>query len=167
MESSESSPGSSSRRRTLEAARDASVGQLLLKSARLLNELGIARARDRLGLPGLRLAHTQLLPHIDLEHGTRLTDLAAAIGMSKQGAAQLVTELVDMGALERRPDPEDGRAKRIAFVDRQPHPIHDGLAILGELEQSMALAVGPGRMAALGQDLAVLIELLSASRPTT
>jgi DNA-binding MarR family transcriptional regulator len=150
-----------SERRELEATRDASVGQLLLKSARLLNEAGICRARDRFGLPGLRAAHTQLFPHIELEHGTRLTDLAAALGMSKQGAGQLVAELVDMGALERRPDPQDGRAKRIAFVDRQPHPVRDGLAVLGELEQSMTSAIGADRMAALSRDLVVLIDLLS------
>src|SRR4051812_27451098 len=81
----------------LEAEKARSTLQLLFKAARLLNEQAIARVRSRTKMP-VRVAHTTLLPHVDLG-GTRLTDLAARLGVTKQAVGQLVDELVAMGIL--------------------------------------------------------------------
>ena len=67
----------------------------LFKAARLINEDAIARVRERTGEP-VRVAHTALLPHVDLE-GTRLTELARRMGVTKQAVGQLVDELEQMG----------------------------------------------------------------------
>jgi DNA-binding MarR family transcriptional regulator len=129
-------------RHALAAAKQASVIQLLFKCARVLDERAIARVRERSGLTGLRTAHTSLFPHIDLE-GTRLTELARRVDISKQAVAQLVDELVEMGGLERVPDPADGRAKLIRFAKRRGRLVlFDGLDVLRELESQLAVALG-------------------------
>ena len=137
----------------LEAAKRASVGQLLMKCGRLLNDLGVASMREHMGFEGLRAAHTNLFPHIDLE-GTRLTDLAHRVGISKQAVGQLVDELEEMGALERIPDPEDGRAKLIRFgSDQEGSLLLRGLAVLGELEAELEDQIGTRRMKELHRAL--------------
>jgi DNA-binding MarR family transcriptional regulator len=50
--------------------------------------------------------------------GSRLTELARKAGMSPQAMGELVDELVDMGYVLRRPDPDDGRAKLIVLTER-------------------------------------------------
>src|SRR5438270_11986341 len=100
--------------RRLQSRKQASVGQLLFKAARLFNERAMARVQTR--VPAARLAHTSLLPHIDLD-GTRQTEIARRAGVSKQAVGQLVDELVAVGMLARAPDPDDGRAHLVRFTD--------------------------------------------------
>ena len=100
-------------REKLEAEKAKRTVQLLFKAARLLNERAIERVRLRTGQP-VRVAHTAVLPHIDLE-GTRLTELARRLGVSKQAAGQIVDELEGFGMLERVADPADARAKLVRF----------------------------------------------------
>ncbi len=136
-----------------EAAKRASVGQLLMKCGRLLNERGVTYLAEEMGVDTLRAAHTNLFPHIDLE-GTRLTDLADRIGISKQAVGQLVDELEDLGVLERVPDPDDGRAKLIRFVEEDGEPIlMRGLAVLSALESQMEAHIGARQMKQLHRAL--------------
>lgn len=46
------------------------------------------------------------------------TELAAALSVSKQAAAQLVDHLVRCGYVTRRPDPRDGRALLLVLTGR-------------------------------------------------
>lgn len=142
----------------LERAKRASWAQLLMRCARLVNERGLARVRDRFGVP-VRPAHTTLFPHIDLE-GTRLVDLARRVGTTKQAVGQLVTELEEMGVLTREPDPEDGRAKRVCFTPRGRQSLFEGLAVLGEIEGELEARLGPKRMKALHEGLLALLDVL-------
>ncbi len=139
----------------LETAKARSTVQLLFKAARLLDERAVALVRDRTNRP-VRTAHTALLPHIDLE-GTRLTDLASRLGVTKQAAGQLVDELVEMGMLERAPDPADARAKLVRFTRRGKAGILDGLAVLKEIEGGIEQLVGTSRMRMLRDVLTAII----------
>lgn len=139
----------------LEAEKARSTVQLLFKAARLLNERAIARVRSRTNQP-VRVAHTTLLPHVDLD-GTRLTDLAGRLGVTKQAAGQLVDELVDMGMLERAPDPADARAKLVRFTKRGKAAIFDGLAVLEEIEGEVERLVGAPRMRTLHEVLTAIV----------
>jgi DNA-binding MarR family transcriptional regulator len=140
----------------LEGAKRASFAQLLFRAARRVNELAIRRARRQPGAEGLRAAHTLVFPHLATE-GTRLTDLARKMGISKQAVAQLVDELEAMGAVERVPDPEDGRAKRIRFRrDRRAHAVLSGLAVLATIEAELAAQLGPPTITALHRALLAL-----------
>lgn len=149
-------------RAALEAAKRGSVAQLLLKCARLLNEQAIARVRQRAGVPNLRAAHTTLFPHIDLE-GTRITEIARRVGISKQAVAQLVDELESMGGLERVPDPTDGRAKLVRFAHAGGRlSLLDGLDVLVELEADLASSIGKTHVEHLRQALLALHDVLEA-----
>jgi DNA-binding MarR family transcriptional regulator len=138
----------------LERAKRASPAQLLFRCARRLNELALARVAERTGL-ALRPSHTALFPHLDLE-GTRQSELARRLGVSKQAVHQLVSELEEMGVLERVPDPHDRRATRVRFGRTRGRTLLDGLAVLGELERDLARDVGVERMRALHETLAAL-----------
>ncbi|MEL6544532.1 MAG: MarR family transcriptional regulator [Myxococcota bacterium] len=142
----------------LEARKAANMPQLLFKAARLLNERAIGELRERAKLPKLRASHSSLFPHIALE-GTRLTDLARAMGISKQAVAQWVDELVEMGVLVRSPDPDDGRAKRIAFA-RGGKNLLEGLSLLAEIEGELAGRLGQQRIDALRDGLSALLAYL-------
>ncbi len=144
----------------LEAQKRASVGQLLLKAARLLDERAVARIASRTTRgPKLRTAHTRLLPHIALE-GTRLVDLAKKIGVTKQAISQTVGEMVEMGVVELAPDPEDARAKLVRFTPRGLQGISHGLAVLAEIEGELAARVGKKRMSELRETLAAIVDAL-------
>lgn len=145
----------------LERAKRASLAQVLFKTARLLNEDGIARLRQLSG-HNLRVAHTSLFPHIDLD-GTRLTELARRVGISKQAVGQLVDELQAMGALERVPDPSDGRAKLIRFSAQGQQGLMAGLAVLGQIEGELADALGRERTDRLHADLLALLDHLESA----
>jgi len=141
----------------VEAAKRASVLQLLFKCARLANELALDHVRKATGM-AWRQAHTNLFPHIDHD-GTRLTDLAKRVGISKQAVGQLVEELEAMGALQRVPDPSDGRAKLIRFKREGRGSIMAGLTILDEVAHDLTASIGAPRM---DQLLSILQDLEGA-----
>jgi DNA-binding MarR family transcriptional regulator len=130
----------------------------LLRAARLLNELAVARTRQRTGEKRLRPSHTAVLPHLDLE-GTRLTDLAARMGISKQAASELVSDLEALGMVDRQPDPDDGRARRVCFTAAGRRALLDGLGLLQGIEGELAQKLGAHAMA----DLARLLPKLEAA----
>ena len=69
-------------------------------------------------------------------------DLAARVGVSKQAVGQLVDDLESMGVVERVPDPEDGRARRVRFTRRGFQALLHGVGVLDRLEQQLAAAIG-------------------------
>jgi DNA-binding MarR family transcriptional regulator len=155
----------------LDAAKQASVGQLLLKCARLLDERAVARVNREAGAPQPRLrpAHTRLLPHIDVE-GTRLTELARRLGVTKQAVGQLVDDLVGQGVLDLAPDPADKRARLVRFTPKGMAAIAQGLGVLRQLESELSRQVGAQRMRALHEtlsELLVALEQLDRDVPTS
>lgn len=159
-EAAEHPPGDAgSFARELEGRKRASTAQLLIRCARLVNERGMARSAEKFGIP-VRAAHMSLFPHLDLE-GTRQTELARRMGISKQAVHPLVTELVDFGVIERVADPSDGRALLVRFTPKGRRSLFDGLAVLRELEGELRTELGDARMDALHDALTRLNDVLS------
>lgn len=134
--------------RKLAEAKRASTAQLLFKCARLVNE----RALETLPVFGdtkPRASHMALFPHVNLDEGTRITDLATKLGISKQAVSQLVDDLEEMGAMERIADPDDGRAKRVVFTATGRAAMLDGLKHLRSIERELTRAIGKDTMGAL------------------
>jgi DNA-binding MarR family transcriptional regulator len=148
-------------REELERRKRASLGQLLLRGARLFHERAIAKLGRR--RPEVRAAHTQLYPHIDLE-GTRLSELARRVGTSKQAVGQLVSELEAAGVLRRDRDPEDARAKRVSFTPRGRRALLHGLGVLGGIAGELEAELGRARLRRLREDLALLVDALERYR---
>ncbi|GAB2749637.1 MarR family winged helix-turn-helix transcriptional regulator [Streptomyces bullii] len=69
------------------------------------------------GFEGLRPAHGFAFARL-APHGATVTDLAAHLGVTKQAASQLVDELVRKGYAERRPHPQDARARLVVLTER-------------------------------------------------
>jgi DNA-binding MarR family transcriptional regulator len=144
-------------REKLEAEKQQSTLQLLFKAARLLDEEALSRVAQKPGRARLRRSHTSLLPHIDLE-GTRVTDLAERLGVTKQAASQLVDDLEQLGVLARVPDPEDARARRVIFTQLGRDGLLEGLSVLRALERELATKIGEKKMEQLR---AALLAILS------
>lgn len=145
-------------RRALDEQKRATTLEGLFRLARLLNEIAIERTRARTGTTTLRAAHTALLPHIDLE-GTRLTTLAARLGITKQAVGQLLDDLEAAGVVERVPDPEDGRAKLVRFSRKGRAGLLEGLALLRELEAELVERLGSKRWNALRETIFDLLAM--------
>ena len=73
-----------------------------------------------------------LVQNLDL-HGTRLTTVAARASMTKQSMLELVDKAEALGFVERRTDPDDRRAKVVAFTPT-------GLAMLDRVREGVAAA---------------------------
>src|SRR5919199_2989010 len=90
----------------------------------LLTEVKMAAVRKlharlaELGHPHVREGYGCVFGFIDLEHGSRLTELAERSGITKQAVGEAVAELEQLGYVERVPDPSDGRAKIIRLTPR-------------------------------------------------
>ena len=69
------------------------------------------------GFDDLAPAHLIVLQYPGPD-GMRPSDLAVRLGMSKQALNYLLGELERFGYIERRPDPDDMRSKRIAMTRR-------------------------------------------------
>lgn len=102
-------------------------------------------ARDQISA-----AHVHITRHLALE-GSRLTALAQAAGMSKQGMGDLVDQCEAWGLVQRVPDPRDARAKQVVFTA-------DGLAWLEAFKTAVAQAQVEFRES-VGQDVATVVAL--------
>ena|SRR5215211_834155 len=99
------------------------------------------RLRDK-GFNDVREGHGCVFGFIDLEHGSRLTDLAEGAGLTKQAVGEAVAELERLGYLERVPDPEDGRAKIIKLTPRGLEACLTGRRIFAQIEREWAEEFG-------------------------
>jgi DNA-binding MarR family transcriptional regulator len=150
-------------RARLEAAKRESTIQLLFKAARLLDEEALERvAAARPGQVRLRRSHTSLFPHIALE-GTRITELAERLGITKQAVSQLVDDLEALGVVARKPDPEDARARLVAFTELGREGLFEGLAVLRSLEKELSRDVGEKSMEHLRRALLAIVARFDGS----
>lgn len=77
--------------------------------------------------------------------GARPSELAARLRMTKQAINYLLGELERLGYLERRPDPDDQRSKRVALTSRGTSAIDVIREAVGEMETAWARQLGPKR----------------------
>lgn len=135
--------------------RDLDVGTLALfvgsAAASLVQESVVAE-----GLPGLRMSHGYVFQHLIGTEPT-VTDLAARLGMTQQGASKAVAELERLGYTERAPDARDGRVRRVRLTSRGREAVAAARRARAALDERLAARCGPERLAAART---LLIELL-------
>ncbi len=95
-------------------------------------------------------AHVHITRHLARD-GSRLTDLAASAGMSKQAMGALVDQCEAWGLVTREADSRDARARLVRFTP-------SGLSWLAAFEQAVAQAEREFR-AELGDDVATVVAL--------
>ncbi|MBO2451730.1 winged helix-turn-helix transcriptional regulator [Actinomadura barringtoniae] len=112
---------------------------------------------DAAGFTGLRSAFGyafKVLARNDLTIGR----LAEHLDMTHQGAAKLVDEMVNAGYAERRPDPADGRVKRVVLTDQARALMASGSQFHNAFEADLATEIGPEAAAALRKALITIVE---------
>jgi DNA-binding MarR family transcriptional regulator len=105
----------------------------------------LARFFVRLGEAGfddIREGHGCVFGFIDVESGSRLTDLAERSGLTKQAVGEAVCQLEALGYLERAPDPKDRRAKIIKLTPRGLEAVVTGRRLFAEIEREWAEQLG-------------------------
>ena len=91
--------------------------------------------------------------------GSRLTDLAAQAGITKQSAGFLVDQLEHAGYVERVPDPEDRRARLVRVTERGARSVEASRAIVAQVEAEWTDHLGERRIGQLREILTDLREI--------
>ena len=92
------------------------LGYLLNKAARRWNALFV-EALERRGVTDIRPSFGAVLVPLFRGGDLRLGEIAERGGLSKQTVTSLIQRLEALGYVERRPDPEDGRAIRVSLTE--------------------------------------------------
>src|SRR5512133_13588 len=100
------------------------------------------------GFDDLDAAHLNVFQYPGPQ-GARPSELAAQLRMSKQALGYLLGELERFGYLDRRPDPDDLRSKRVALTRRGESAIRVIREAVAEMESIWAQQLGPKRFAQL------------------
>ena len=104
------------------------------------------------GHPDMRPAHGFTMQAIGLD-GTTSGELGRRLGVSKQAAGQTVDRLTEIGYVERRSDPADGRRKLVRLTPRGIEALALSARIFDDLHAEWARQLGPGRLRDLENDL--------------
>ncbi len=124
---------------------DARVLQLMAHDPEVPLRLSHLAARGQVSA-----AHIHITRHLALQ-GSRLQELAAAAGMSKQAMGKLVDQCEAWGLVTREPDARDARAKLVRFTPT-------GLAWLQAFRRAVTQAEAELRQA-VGPEVATVIAL--------
>ncbi|MCZ4096617.1 MarR family transcriptional regulator [Streptomyces sp. SID13666] len=116
----------------------------------VIHEGVVARGFDDLR-PAHGFAFARLAPG-----GATAADLAEHLGVSRQAASQMVEELVGKGYVERRPHPDDARARLVVLTDRGWACTRAAEAAAADAVRPWAALLGERRLQALRDDLARL-----------
>ena len=100
------------------------------------------------GYTDLQAAHLNVFQYPGPD-GASPSELAARLGISKQALNYLLGELERLGYLERQPNPDNLRSKRVAVTARGTSAIAVIRDAVGEVEAAWAERLGPKRFAEL------------------
>lgn len=146
----------------LDAWRREHLGRLLLRAFQIFEGDMLAGLAEN-GIGGLRLSHFAVLRNTD-RTGSRLTEIAARAGLTKQAIGPLVHELVTMGVLSMAPDPTDGRARMVRFTPAGERGLHTARSVYRRVFQRYTELVGDDCMDELVAHLVTFV--VAAERPT-
>ena len=128
-----------------------------------LEKLFVRMAEE--GYGDVREGHGCVFGFIDMENGSRLTDLAEAAGLTKQAVGEAVGELERLGYLERASCPDDGRAKIIRLTERGRAAALAGRRMFAEIEQEWADELGEDLVQSLREAAERIAELDGSPAP--
>ena len=138
----------------------AAVGQLLVRLLRhFRTELFAAAASS--GYGDVREPHLHIFGNI--RDGARLTELAARAQLSLAATSELVNDLQRLGYVERRPDPDDGRAKLVVPTGRGRAALAAAGDRVAEIEAHWGGLVGHDRFAEACRALQDLLDALDGT----
>jgi DNA-binding MarR family transcriptional regulator len=113
------------------------------------------------GHPDVRYSHGFLFQQL-VEGPRAVGEVAANLGVTSQAVSKAARELEALGYLERTPDPEDARVRRLALTARGRDALETGRAARAALNRRLADALGAGRTEAAAATLADAMRELGA-----
>jgi DNA-binding MarR family transcriptional regulator len=119
------------------------IGALLRMPWEAVQRQMLERLHER-GFDDLDAAHLNVFQYPGPQ-GARPSELAARLRISKQALNYLLGELERLGYLERQPDPDDQRSKRVVLTPRGLDAIGVIREAVGEMETSWAGQIGRER----------------------
>ena len=134
------------------------IGALLRMPLETVRRRMLERLHEH-GFTDLEPAHLIVLQYPGPQ-GARPSELAARLRMSKQALNYQLGQLERLGYLERRPDPQDLRSKRIVLTPRAESAVPVIRDAVAEVEADWARALGPERFGQLRELLIELNELI-------
>jgi DNA-binding MarR family transcriptional regulator len=88
--------------------------RLVDRANRAMQANMVRQAHER-GYPQVKQAHNAVFGNLG-EGGARASDMAERAGMTRQSMGEIIRDLVGLGVLEMRPDPDDRRAKLVTYT---------------------------------------------------
>src|SRR3954451_23441451 len=113
--------------------------------------------------PAVTPALSRVMSLLDRD-GTRVGDLAERAQLTKQSLSELVVSLENLGLVERRPDPSDGRAKLVVPTEEGLRAMAIGFDVAQAIHRRWAKLLGRDEMNDLMRLLGQLISALSETR---
>jgi len=109
---------------------------------------------------GMTRAKWAVLARLDSFEGLKQTELAEMLDLQPISLTRLLDGLAENGLIERRPDPDDRRAKRL-YLTPGARPLLERLSVLGEDLMATALSgLEPSQVNALLAQLSTVKENL-------
>src|SRR3954453_12753309 len=121
------------------------IGALLRTPWGAVQQRMLERLHEQ-GFADLDAAHLNVFQYPGPQ-GARPSELAARLGVTKQALNYLLGELERLGYLQRQPDPDDLRSKRVALTPRGASAIRVIREAVAEIETKWAQQLGPERFA--------------------
>ncbi|MFC4948788.1 MarR family winged helix-turn-helix transcriptional regulator [Pseudonocardia sp. GCM10023141] len=117
------------------------------------------------GFDDIAPRHGAVLAHLRAD-GVRATELARLSGQHKQVIGKNVDELEALGYVQRRPDPDDRRAKLVVPTERGRSEMRTADAIMAEIADRHRRALGKQAYTTFVADFGRIVELQRAATRT-
>ena len=136
----------------------------------VFNEIGIIEQLSRAMFearlpPGITVPHFSVVSHlVRVADGRTPVELARAFQVPKTSMTNTLAGLERRGLVEMRPNPEDGRSKRVWLTPAGRAFREEAIAALGPELAAIDEALGGARVAAMLPELARLREWLDRRR---
>lgn len=139
----------------METSRGAELAMLLLGGFTVMVDEVVGELGRR-GHPGVTASHEFALQAIDAG-AANAAELGRGLGVSRQAAAKSIAALEELGYVERRSDPSDGRRKQLTVTARGYDMVRVGGAVFDDVRARWSELLGPEELDALEAGLRALV----------
>ena len=136
--------------------------RLIDRANRAMQVNMVRQAHDR-GYPQVKQAHNAVFGNLG-EGGARASDMAVRAGMTRQSMGEIIRDLVGLGILEMRPDPDDRRAKLVTYTPLGLDVVSGGYQYILDQEERFAEEFGADEYAQLREALERIAEMVSGDQ---
>jgi DNA-binding MarR family transcriptional regulator len=112
------------------------------------------------GYQGLKMNWDSVFINLDYQNGSRVVDLAAINGLTKQAMSQVVADIEAHGYVTKQDDPTDGRAKKVVLTPKGKKMVRDSIEAQNRVVARYEALVGEKKISELKRVLADVVQAL-------